>query len=688
MSQKKYDLRDHPQDVASALYILLAVLAMACYSAICTYTLVNEALVGLGLLCFYAVSVLTVFLIFRHRIRKLRMEAEAAEGQAGQIIRIFREGMDLPYAVIDAGLKLTAVNAAFRRAADLSGSIFGADLCEILHMKSKDFTKEFLTDPETEEEADPNENASLLHKKHVTLNGKKYIPECFPLAVGSETCYLVTFRDVSELHELHTLFQNKTPAVGYIVLDNLDELAQYVKSSYQTETMDVQAILRAWATAMNAMLLEYDRNKYILFADREEMAACVRNQFDVLDRIRNIRIGDSDTPITVSMGISILGKTLADREKDALVALDMALLRGGDQVVLKNEQGSFHFGGKTKSPQKKFKTESRVITPQLCSLISGATNVLIMGHAAPDFDSVGAAVGMAALCKHLGKDAKIVMDLNHENFRACTVRLCELADYKERFVDAADALALSSYGTLLIVVDTNNFELVEAPELLKGIQKLALIDHHIQQKFEHEPTLSYVEHSTSSTCEMVSEILEEVFEDGELRSEEANLLLSGIMVDTKNFTRNVGRRTFAAALYLRTAGANSEIVNSFFKQGFADYLSEAQFGSEAHMYRDNIAITALAGTGSAGDRVAAAKAADRLLGVRQVAAAFALIQTGELVHISARSAGLVNVQQILETIGGGGHFDMAGAALSGNTLEEAETILRGAIDQYFEKQGE
>ena len=246
-------------------------------------------------------------------------------------------------------------------------------------------------------------------------------------------------------------------------------------------------------------------------------------------------------------------------------------------------------------------------------------------------------------------------------------------------------LEKSSFGTLLIIVDANNFSILEAPEIAAKSFKTAVIDHHIKkQEFEHEPQLSYIDPSASSACELISEILEQSLPAGTLRKEEANILMAGIMVDTKNFTRTVGTRTFAAALYLRSAGASPEYARTFFEEAFEDYLAEAQFGSEAHMYRDQIAITSIEGGGSAGDRVAAAKAADKLLTVRNVNAAFALIRIGSTVHISARSNGTINVQLILEKIGGGGHFDVAGAAIAESELKEAEALLMDAIDRYFE----
>ena len=437
---------------------------------------------------------------------------------------------------------------------------------------------------------------------------------------------------------------------------------------------------------MGGILREYDRNKYMILFSREMLSACIKSKFEILDAIRDVRIGDDNMPITVSMGIATTGDTLAARERNALAALDMALQRGGDQVVLKNETGNYYFGGRTKSQQKRTRGHSRIIAGRLCSMISASSNVIVMGHSNPDFDSIGACVGIAALSMHLGVDVKIVTDTDSENFKACTARLRELADYKNIFVDGVVGLGESTFGTLLIVVDANNFAILEAPEIAAHSFKTAVIDHHIKkEEFENEPQLAYIDPTASSACELISEILEQSLPEGTLRKEEANIMMSGIMVDTKNFTRTVGTRTFAAALYLRGAGASTEYARTFFEEAFEDYHTEAQFGSEARIYRDQIAITALEGSGSAGDRIAAAKAADKLLTVRNVNAAFALIRIGNVVHISARSTGTINVQLILEKIGGGGHFDVAGAAIAESELKEAELMLIGAINAYFEE---
>lgn len=684
MSQKKFDPLQRMEEFPSMFYMMWAIVVLAIYSALCTYTEASPPTVGLILIVLYGGVSLTVYLLFRRHMKQIRSESDAAEQQQNSILHAFRDHINFPYAVVTEDGKIVTVNQAFRRAAGREDSLFGENLSAVCDLSADVLPALIRKEADDSESSDEAEEESLLAGKSVLIGDRKYRLECFPILTGGQNFYFLTFDDITELSALNTLHRETTAAVAYIVLDNLDELAQYVKVSYQNETRDVEAILRAWALSMGAMMLEYDRNKYVMFFSRKEMASCIKNRFEILDRIRNIRLGASETPITVSMGISILGNTLAEREKDALVALDMALLRGGDQVALKNENGTFFFGGRTKSPQKKSKTDSRVVTAQLISLIQSSPNVVIMGHSNPDFDSIGACVGLAALCLHLNVKAKIVMDMDSDNFKVCTERLRELADYRDIFVDSTEGLELLSFGTLLIVADANRFEILEAPEIAKNSFKTAIVDHHIKQQFEQEPQLSYIDHTASSACELVSEMLEDTFPEGKLRSEEANVMMSGIMVDTKNFTRNVGPRTFSAALYLRNAGANTEYAQRFFNQSFEDYRSAAQFGSEAHIYRNRIAITSLENSDAPNSRVCAAQAADRLLTVRNIQAAFALVRIGNVIHISARSNGSINVQLILEKIGGGGHFDMAGAALADFSSEEAERVLCQAIDDYLD----
>ncbi len=686
MSNKKFDLFNLLSELPSRLYVILAIVVLALHTVLCTFTEISPAVSGLISILLYALCALTVYLFARRKIHLYRTQSNASEEQNSGVIHTFRNHLHIPYAVIGQNGQIVTANMAFRHAMGVKGAFFNTNIAELVDLSVEEMIAAALEE-EREAEEDPEEHTEKEEKAQplVTCGEQKYRVDCHPIHAKGKPYYMLVFHDVTELEALTVLHRDEHSAIAYIVLDNLEEIAQYVQVSYQAEASHVGKVLQKFASEIGGVLREYERNKYILVFSRKALTACVKNKFEILDAIREVRIGEDNMPITVSMGIATTGATLAEREHDALIALDTALQRGGDQAVVKTETGIYYFGGRTKSQQKRTRGHSRIIATRLCSMISSASNVIVMGHANPDFDSIGACVGIAALSLHLGVDVKIVTNTECENFKACTSRLIELADYKNMFVDGVVGLGESSFGTLLIVVDANNFSILEAPEIAANSFKTIVIDHHIKKgEFEHEPQLTYIDPSASSACELISEILEQSLPVGVLRKEEANVMMAGIMVDTKNFTRTVGTRTFAAALYLRGTGASSEYARTFFEEPFEDYAAEARFGTGARIYRDQIAITAIEGSGSSNDRIAAAKASDKLLTVRNINAAFALILLGETVHISARSNGTINVQLILEKIGGGGHFDMAGAALANNTLEEAERRLTDAIDAYFE----
>ena len=691
MSNKKFDLFSLLSELPSRLYVILAIVVLALHTVLCTFTEVSPAVSGILSILLYALCALVIYWFTRRRIQLYRTQTNASEEQNSGVIYTFRNRLRIPYAVFGENGQIVTANAALRHEMGIKGPFFSTNISELIGISAEELIAHTTSNASAEPNIELSENQTTEDEKSrliISHDEKKYRVECHSLQAKGKAYYMAVFHDVTELEALTVRHRDEQAAIAYIVLDNLEEIAQYVQVSYQAEASHVGKVLKAFADEMGAMIREYDRNKYILLLSRKALTACVKNKFEILDTIREIRIGEDNMPITVSMGIATTGSTLSEREHDALVSLDTALQRGGDQAVVKTETGIYYFGGRTKSQQKRTRGHSRIIATRLCSMISGASNVIVMGHANPDFDSIGACVGVASLALHLGANVKIVTNTASENFKACTSRLCELADYKNMFVDGVVGLGESSFGTLLIVVDANDFSILEAPEIAANSFKTVVIDHHIKKKvFESEPQLTYIDPSASSTCELISEILEQTLPVGTLRKEEANVMMAGIMVDTKNFTRTVGTRTFSAALYLRGVGASSEYARTFFEEPFEDYAAEARFAAGARIYRKQIAITAIEGTGSPNDRVAAAKASDKLLTVRDVNAAFALILLGNSVHISARSNGTINVQLILEKIGGGGHFDMAGAALADNTLEEAERRLTEAIDAYFEDIG-
>lgn len=694
MSQKKFDPFRRFEEIPSRLYVILAIVAIAAHIVLCEAAHLAPALSGLIVAAGYLIISTAVYLISKRRLGLIKQESDASTEQNEGVVYAFKNYVKFPYAVVTETGKVITVNNAMRAAADAWEKVFNSDISALCGLTMNELLFQTAEEKAAADSADldgeydiQDGNTEKAAKKEciVTIGGRLYHAHCHAIGSVGRPYYILTFTDVTDLKELQELHRKELTAVGYIVLDNIDDIAQYVKDDFESETTQVDRVIREWAAANNAFLRSYDKNKYVILMNREMLERCVEKKFDVLNAIADVHIGENGLPVMASIGIATTGSTLAQREKDALIALDMALQRGGGQVVLKTEDGNEYFGGRQKSQQKRTGLQSRIIAGHLCSTISSASNVIVMGHSNPDFDSIGACIGIAALCIYLHVDVKIVIDTENDNFKACTAKLKQYNDYKDIFVDGVVGLGLSSFSTLLVVVDANNFEILEAPEIAGNSFKTAIIDHHIRkQEFTEAPAIQYIDPTASSASELVSEILEFSLPGSVLRKEEANVLMSGIMLDTNNFTRSVGTRTFAAALYLRGCGASTEYARTFFSEAFENYLTESQFGSGARMYRGQIAITAVEGTGAGNERVAAAKAADKLLTVRNVNAAFALIKIGTTVFISARSNGSLNVQLILERIGGGGHFDVAGAALKDTELDAAEAILKGAIDDYME----
>ena len=702
------------KEIPSRIYIILGLILMGINTVLCVFVpSINAAICGSVFIALYGVVSLIIYLVFHHKLNIFRREKDIADEQAGSVIYAFRNQLSLPYAVVNEKGKIITSNAAFSEALGVTDTVFNVDIESVCHINLTKFLKASNEKAELEINGkdieknidivieDNKQRINFQNKKILKqlsdkvssddiaeFNGKKYRMECHQLSSKGKLYQMIVFYDITELSNLTTIYNNNLVAAGYIVIDNLNEIAQYVKVNYQDETRSVGKILRDWATKLGGIICEYENNKFLILFTQEMINECIKNKFAILNEIHKIEISDAHVQLTVSMGISTVGDTLDERERNAMIALDMALQRGGDQVALKNSNGTFYYGAKTKALQKRTRGQAKIVLAKLLSLIGESTNkILIMGHKNPDFDCIGACIGMATLIRNLYPDMiiKIVTDVKNENFIACTSRLIDLPEYKDVFVDGVTALEYNSFGGLLIIVDANNFNILEAPEIAKiGFNKV-VIDHHIKkEEFSEEPALSYIDTTSSSTCELIAEILEEALTPDVTFKEEASIMMSGIMLDTKNFTRTVGMRTFSAALYLKNAGADTEYARTFFEEDFSDYLSASQFGSSAKIYHDDIAIASVIDEGSSNPRVLAAKASDKLLAIKNVNAAFALILIGNTVNISARSNGKINVQLVVEQLGGGGHFDMAGAAIADVTLEEAEEMLKKAINTYYE----
>ncbi|MBE6640043.1 MAG: hypothetical protein E7619_00505 [Ruminococcaceae bacterium] len=519
------------------------------------------------------------------------------------------------------------------------------------------------------------------------LGSRTYKCSTYELSSHEKSFVLLQLTDISELVSLREEHKNGQPVVVYVRIDNLEEMQQYLKDEYRQVEARTNAVIKQWAAGLNGILREYERNKYLLFITSEALEKCIKNKFSVLDEIRDIRISESGTSVTASIGAARCEGSFAEREAAAAEAQKLALERGGDQAVVRTENaGVLYFGGVSQTAHKATKVRSRVFANELCTKISSSDNVLICGHRKIDFDAFGAAVGMARMAFFCGVPVNIIVDLEDPTVKMCMARLKDIPEYEDVFIGEDDALELVASESLMIFVDVNNPKLFEAPRVAEAVARKAFVDHHRKVlEFDYTAADTYIEVSASSASELVAEMIEQSLPSRTLLRQEAELLLAGIQLDTKRFTKGTGPRTFGAALFLRGAGANPEEIRPLFDTEFSSMKDEAAFEAGAVIYakHPNIAIAA----SDSASIICAARVADKLLEIKGVDASFTMVPTETAIHISGRSNGRVNVQHILEKLGGGGRFEEAGAQLPSDSLDVAAKKLRGAIDEYFSELG-
>ena len=531
---------------------------------------------------------------------------------------------------------------------------------------------------------DENTPSDIFSDEPVSIDGRIYSVQGFTVSERWDGLYLVELSDITALSESEKRYNDERVAVAYIAIDNVEDVLQYVHEKFRDAISTVDDKLKSWVDSMNGIIKTYENDKYIVLFDSHYLDCCINDRFSILDEIRETRLGDG-VSITVSIGVSRIPGSLADREAAAREAIDLALQRGGDQVVYKSENATEYYGGKTKSVYKRSSVRSRTFTTQLTSAIARADNVIIMGHRYGDFDSFGASVGVSVLCALCGVKSNIAVDMRDKNLSPCINMLEKTDQFLNVFVDNAEGLDLVGPDTLLVLVDHNTFVRSQFADIAQKVDNVAVIDHHrTTEQMPKTVRLSYIEPSASSSCELVSEMLENAISSHNLLKEVADMLLAGVLLDTKQFTRNTGTRTFGVAQYLRGAGASPADVYSMFKTDPTELSKEARFHTAITIYNENIAISCCEGETDESYRIIASKAADKMLSLRGIDAAFTLVRIGEQIHISGRSNGKINVQLILEKLNGGGHFDVAGAQVFSQSVEDVLITLKSSIDDYIE----
>jgi len=501
---------------------------------------------------------------------------------------------------------------------------------------------------------------------------------------GGQSALATTYwMDVTDTEEMRRTLELTRPVVAILMVDNYEDL---MKATPEGKRSAVRAMLEEklsqWSAGSEGMMLKYDRDRYLFVFEEKSFSDFAAKRFDVLDAVREVVAGEG-VAATLSIGVGRDADSFETLFKNASVALEMALSRGGDQAVVKDKLNFEFYGGRSKATEKRTKVKSRVMANALAELIDEAKQVYVMGHSYADMDALGAAAGVCAIVRKRGKKCRIVIDTENNAAHPMLRRLQALPEYQGAFLSGDDAFLRVQPETLLVVVDTNRPGSVESEPLLDACNRVAVIDHHRRgSSYIDKMALNYHEPYASSASELVTELLQYLIEPGDLLKAESEALLAGIVLDTKNFTNRTGGRTFEAAAYLRRAGADTADVQRMFQSDLQSMISRYDIIRRAELYHGDIAIAAL---DQECDRVIAAKAADEMLTLQGVRASFVLYRKDDGIYISARSLGEINVQVLVETLGGGGNSTTAGGQCSGMTVAEAKTTLLRAIDKYFEE---
>lgn len=490
------------------------------------------------------------------------------------------------------------------------------------------------------------------------------------------------FSDLTELYQVRDEYIRSRPVVAIILVDNYDELTKNLtEGAISSLSARINDAITQWTEGYHGLLRRLEKNRFLFVFEKRDLRQAMEEKFTVLEAIHEIT-NPAGLAASLSIGLGVDGATFEESYEFASLSIEMALSRGGDQAVVKDRLNFTFFGGRTREAEHRSKVRSRVTANSLMELIGQSSRVFIMGHKNADMDAVGAAVGVSCMCRKKGKPFHIVLDLERNVAKNLVAEIRQVPEYKNAFISSQEALLLCDPRSTLIVVDTNRPDQVESQSLLETVTRVCVIDHHRRAADYITPVVvNFHEPYASSASELVTELLQYAVEKKDVLPIEAKGLMTGIFLDTKSFNVRTGERTFEAAAFLRQLGADTVEVKKLLQNDFQDTIAKYQVIKSARLYRKEIAIAALKDTIA---RPLAAQAADELLNISGITASFVLFPDGDQVILSARSIGDVNVQVIVEPLGGGGNTATAGAQLKNTTVKDALDRLVASIDQYFE----
>lgn len=619
------------------------------------YDVVKSAAVFAPAAVFAAIMLMELIIAEKNSLRFIARLNESVGTAENEVLYYF----DTPSVIVDENFRVLWCNQAFSAQIIPENESFGTELYKIVDIDMK----------------------SLMINGEVTVN---YSERSFKVSTvitqrGEQKLIFLTFTDITEFAELFSKYKRTRPSVLLLVIDNYEDVVQNFKESEKAQVAaEIETMLEKFMSQTTGVLRKLGNDKFIAVMEEQHLNTIIQSKFEILDQARNISVGDKSSVITLSIGVGRGASTLEESESYAKQALDMCLGRGGDQAAVKTENGFRFFGGVAKGVEKKSRAKSRIISNAIQELVHNSDYVYIMGHRFADLDAVGSGAGLAGAIRQAGGEAYFVVDPNQNLATELVDKL--RSEVIDLLLTPEQAIESFTENSLLIIVDTHNAHLVESRDLYEMAHHKVVIDHHRKSvDFIDDAVIFYHEPYSSSASEMVTEVIQYFKNVSVLPQVYAEALLAGIMLDTKSFVMKTGVRTFEAAAYLRKNGADTVSVKGLFSSSFEAYKRKSRLIASAEIF-DRCAVAA-ADSETDDIRIVAPQAADELLGIKGVDASFVIYKTGDVVNISARSLGVMNVQVIMERLGGGGHQTMAAAQLKNVNEQTAKEMLVNAINQ-------
>ena len=641
---------------------------------------------GLLLTAFIVIYFISYAMLYFHIKPVIMNELVSFATQYGQIQRRLLRDLDLPHALLDDQGKVIWTNKEFEK---------------LVH-KEKGYRKSIATlFPAMTKDKLPGRSGDIFTEMDVDFEGRDFHVKARKIslremALNSDIIeaedydgYLVAiyFFDDTALKIALREIDDQSLAVGLIYLDNYDEALESVEEVRRSLLIAlIDRKVNKYISALDGISKKMEKDKYLVIMRKKAVAQLKENRFDVLEDVKTVNIGN-EMAVTLSIGMGLDGLTYAQNYEFARNAIDLALGRGGDQAVVKTPENVSYYGGKSQQVEKNTRVKARVKAQALREIITGKDRVIIMGHRMADIDSFGSAVGIARIALTLEKKAHIVINDVTTSIQPFVLLFKDNPDYEpDIIVNSTTALELAGSNSVLVVVDVDKPSITECPELLKSCKSIVVLDHHRRGSETIEnATLSYVEAYASSACEMASEILQYIGDNIKIKPDEADCMYSGIMIDTNNFMTKTGVRTFEAAAFLRRNGADVTRVRKLFREDAGEYKARADTVSQAEIYRNAYAISICTSEDLQSPTVVGAQAANELLNIKGVKASFVLTDYQNQVYVSARSIDEVNVQIIMERLGGGGHMNIAGCQMEDVSLMEAISIVKNTLDAMIQE---